>query len=410
MIKKILLILFAVNCSLLIVNSQWVQVSNGIENRLIHSLTFNGNNMFAGTNLYGVYFSTNNGMSWGQTSLNNQSVWAVAANGNYTFAGTYDFPPPYHGVYRSSNNGINWDTTSLVALPVQALIVNNNYILAGLYDLGGVYKSTDNGSTWVQSLSNLSVWTLAAGGNYIFAGCFGAMGVFRSSNNGLNWNQTLSNIYIGSLAVNGNNVFAGNIFDNPPRGVYLSTDNGASWAQTSLNNQAVGSLTVNGNFIFAGTSSYGVYISNDNGSNWTQWNDGMGNQTVNTFCIFNNYIFAGTQTNGIYRRPLSDLTGIKKVSIEIPNEFSLSQNYPNPFNPETKIKFAVPSAGNGRECSVQIIIYDVLGREVALLVNKELKPGIYEIYFDAAGYSCGVYFYRLITADFTDAKRMVLLK
>ena len=85
--------------------------------------------------------------------------------------------------------------------------------------------------------------------------------------------------------------------------------------------------------------------------------------------------------------------------------FTLSQNYPNPFNPQTKIKFAVPKAS-----FTKLIIYDLLGREVATLVNEELKPGTYEADWDGSDYSSGVYFYKLVSGDFSEIKKMVLMK
>jgi hypothetical protein len=108
--------------------------------------------------------------------------------------------------------------------------------------------------------------------------------------------------------------------------------------------------------------------------------------------------------------------GIIKISNTIPDKFSLFQNYPNPFNPTTKIKFDIPlSRGvprfpSGRGVSVKLTIYDLLGCEVAVLVNEQLKPGTYEIEFDGTNYPSGVYFYKLTTNDFSETKKMVLKK
>jgi hypothetical protein len=110
-------------------------------------------------------------------------------------------------------------------------------------------------------------------------------------------------------------------------------------------------------------------------------------------------------------------------SNQLVNKFSLKQNYPNPFNPNTKIKFEIPSlplikgAGLPAEASaqaggmyVQLIIYDILGREVTTLVNETLKPGVYEVSWNASKYSSGVYFYELKTDNFRDTKKMLLIK
>jgi hypothetical protein len=104
---------------------------------------------------------------------------------------------------------------------------------------------------------------------------------------------------------------------------------------------------------------------------------------------------------------------IKQNQNNIPCTFSISQNYPNPFNPSTKIKFDIPNfplMKGARGMSVQLTIYDLLGREVATLVNQQLQPGLYEVEFDASNYPSGVYFYRLTSGDFTSTQKMVLLK
>jgi hypothetical protein len=106
--------------------------------------------------------------------------------------------------------------------------------------------------------------------------------------------------------------------------------------------------------------------------------------------------------------------GIQPISTEIPTKFELFQNYPNPFNPLTKIKFQIPPlnlplSGGDKE-GVSLKIYDVLGKEIAVLVNEDLKPGTYEIDWNAENIPTGVYFYSLITNNFTQTKKMVVLK
>ncbi|HMQ77968.1 MAG TPA: T9SS type A sorting domain-containing protein [Ignavibacteria bacterium] len=97
--------------------------------------------------------------------------------------------------------------------------------------------------------------------------------------------------------------------------------------------------------------------------------------------------------------------GINNISGEVPDKCSLSQNYPNPFNPATNIKFSVPKAG-----FVKLIVFDMLGREVETLVNENLNAGTYNVDWKAANYSSGVYFYRLHSGEFSDIKKMVLIK
>jgi photosystem II stability/assembly factor-like uncharacterized protein len=91
--------------------------------------------------------------------------------------------------------------------------------------------------------------------------------------------------------------------------------------------------------------------------------------------------------------------------------FKLSQNYPNPFNPETKIKYKIPRSTNYQFVRVKLIVYDILGRKVKTLVNKDQKPGAYEITFNAGGIPSGVYFYRLrVENKYKSSRKMIIMK
>ena len=87
------------------------------------------------------------------------------------------------------------------------------------------------------------------------------------------------------------------------------------------------------------------------------------------------------------------------------NGFQLYQNYPNPFNPSTTIKYSVIKSD-----FIKIKIYDVLGREIKILINKFKQAGTYEVQFDASGLASGIYFYTLRAGEFTKTKKMILLK
>jgi hypothetical protein len=90
---------------------------------------------------------------------------------------------------------------------------------------------------------------------------------------------------------------------------------------------------------------------------------------------------------------------------EIPREFALMQNYPNPFNPVTNIGLRIAELG-----FVSVRIYDISGKEVAILVNEELSPGVYNVEFDGSNLASGTYFYRMETNSFSDVKKMILVK
>ena len=88
-----------------------------------------------------------------------------------------------------------------------------------------------------------------------------------------------------------------------------------------------------------------------------------------------------------------------------PNSYNLAQNYPNPFNPVTTIQYSIPQQGN-----VSLKVYDVLGNEIAELVNEEKGIGVYSVNFDASGLASGMYLYQLKAGNFVETKKMILLK
>ena len=104
----------------------------------------------------------------------------------------------------------------------------------------------------------------------------------------------------------------------------------------------------------------------------------------------------------------------------MPEEFSLSQNYPNPFNPTTTINYTIPEvisnpAGRERNLFVTLKVYNVLGKEVATLVNEEKQPGVYSVEFNSysdegQNLSSGVYFYRLKAENYSSTKKLIHMK
>jgi hypothetical protein len=105
-----------------------------------------------------------------------------------------------------------------------------------------------------------------------------------------------------------------------------------------------------------------------------------------------------------------EYSNIVEIEIAAPDKFSLEQNYPNPFNPTTTIKYSVPFVENGKDIVVQLKVYDILGKELKTLVNKNLSAGIYESDFNASDYPSGLYFYTLSVGNFAQTKKMILLR
>ena len=102
--------------------------------------------------------------------------------------------------------------------------------------------------------------------------------------------------------------------------------------------------------------------------------------------------------------------GIENEQHPIPVDLVLYQNYPNPFNPITRIRFDIPLNQHRTTNNLQLVIYDILGREIGTLANEQLKPGSYEVEFGGTNYSSGVYFCKLVAGNVSQTKKMVLIK
>ena len=122
------------------------------------------------------------------------------------------------------------------------------------------------------------------------------------------------------------------------------------------------------------------------------------------------YKLAACIVDGVIYGDTSLVVSVEGEEQPVTTSFNLEQNYPNPFNTTTKIKFSISQEARGERQEVTLIVYDVLGNEIATLVNNELPEGEYEIEFDAPGLPNGIYFYQLKAGDFIQTKKMVLLK
>ena len=369
--------------------------------------------------------STDNGESWSlpllvnpnRPSRSSGTSMAVANDGTVylCWAGvTLDFPfhEDYVGFANSTNGGTSWN-------------VNQN-----IFDMNGI-------AGLLSEKSNIKVNGIPQ------------IGIDNSGGLRDGW------LYIITTEIN--NAPAGS---DPDIILHRSTDGGAAWSagirvnQDPLNNgkiQYFPNLDVdeygNLNILFyddrnTTSDSASVFLTQsiDGGDSWTEFEisnttfkpkpiaGGSSNYQGDHIALISN----DSQLNAFW---MADYTGIYQVWSAVinrnvlgvedqmdykPNSFSLAQNYPNPFNPTTKIRYQIPNviSTERRNLLVSIKVFDVLGKEVATLVNEEKSPGNYEVEFNASSLVSGIYFYQLKAVDpesssgqsFVDTRKMILLK
>lgn len=199
------------------------------------------------------------------------------------------------------NANAQWAQIGPRGATVTDLAVSGNTLYAAAY--GGVFVSTDFGFNWTHSnwgFMKGDVRAVAANGSKVFAASRNDT-LYSRDVNGLIWEKTSANdIYLNCITVVGNNVFVGSYY----HGVFLSTDNGATWTQVNngLTDHHVDAITAIGSNIFAGTGS-GVFMSTDNGSNWTKVSAGLPSTEVISLASNGTDLFAGLWGNPGYTSP-----------------------------------------------------------------------------------------------------------
>jgi hypothetical protein len=304
-----------------------------------------------------------------------------------------------------SNSGLP-DSTMMFDLAV----AGTNVLLGSSM---GIFLSSNNGSSWnFTTVFDEDIEDITAAGGFAYAivvtGFFNTSGIYRSTNNGQSWSLILQsgNTYPNTLASRTSNVYLGDLLS----GVSRSTNNGINWNSINIGTDIPGFaiLPFSTSGLFAGsmTNTQQVYYSSNNGTNWMAINQGLASNTsVEALGSNSTYLFAGTNDKGVWKRALNEIVGITQISGLIPLKYNLYQNFPNPFNPETNIKFELPEIQH-----VKLVIYDMLGKEMNRLIDKELGAGSYSITFNADELSSGVYFYELKTDDFSMVRKMVVTK
>ncbi len=346
--------------------ASWVKVQSNLQVSYIWNLAVgNDNKLYAATE-QGLFVSTNQGTEWSVTGLTGHDTRDVVITSNgKIYAGTWDA-----GILCSSNNGSSWTTINdgLFSTAIHALAVIADTIYCGTFG-SGVYSLLPTSSTWQHKIVGYDyIWTLAvSSNNTLIAGTYGA-GMFRSTDYGNTWEASydgLNSRYIYHIHVGDDGIVYASGWS---AGVFASTDNGQSWISGGLEGLGINLVYSNS------TSTKGI----------------------------ESRIYAASANGTIY---YTDVPFTSVESEAIVYNYDLQQNYPNPFNPSTTISYQIPTDG-----IVTLKIYDILGREITTLLNEYKTKGKYNIQFNAKNLASGMYIYQLKSGNYTNAKKLMLIK
>jgi photosystem II stability/assembly factor-like uncharacterized protein len=328
---------------------------------------------------------------------------------------------------RTMNGGVNW-TTILTSEPngghfTGLAFTKANGNIFGLSLAERIYRSSNSGLNWivlnpgVNGVSNAINSLMIIDNNFYGFGLNnGAARVRLTTNNSSSWNTyqlSVSGNYTSAIAFHTNKILGLAATSSSPPMVSRTADGGATWTNVNIGSGVTGQCYLqwipNTPVIYILGSNGGIKRSTDNGLTWltTPVPNGVTNLNHFDFYHYANIVYGyAVSSNGNVIRlvdTLEVLVGLNNN--QVPVEYSLSQNYPNPFNPTTLIKYSVP-----KEAFVKLSVFDVLGREMDVLVNETKKAGNYELIVNADNFTSGVYFYKLETAEFTQTRKMIVLK
>jgi photosystem II stability/assembly factor-like uncharacterized protein len=384
----------------------WDRINTGILNGFISSLkVISGNKIYAGTYNDGLHKSTDGGNSWVLSALSNKYIFSIGSGSQGDlFVSTNS---QQGGMLRSTDEGVNWTKINSGFNAYLANVIETKspaFVFAGTQS--GFFMSSNNGDNWsLTGLSNRNVNTIIVLTNGDLLA--GADGLYRSTNNGMNWSKLDSTAFPQSGLKSIAKSPTGFILASSEH-LYRSSDNGNSW--TLVNDLSFSTMVINSNGYAVGGryNQNGIFLSTNGGYNWSTMNSGIPDNFYTGLLDIDSsgYIYYSSWGSSIFRTDNSILK-IEYSNNNLPVTISLSQNYPNPFNPTTKIRFEISGTSAAQTF---LNVYDLLGREVATLVNEELKPGTYEVDWNAENYPSGVYFYKLNAGEFSETKKMVLVK
>jgi len=371
-----------------------------------------------------IYKSINSGASWSLIkSFGNvsSSVFSMAINENSSetlYISGYVFAQERY-FYKTTNGGLDW--ISIKSYAPSQIVTSGNSIWAFYYSQSTdfiIIKSTDGGINW-KNTSPIPTGTTFLevhpyNDNILYIG--GNSFIYKSTDSGNSWINTYestSSNPVSSIRIDPSN--PDNAYFGAGNGLFKSTDGGNTWNEINLSMDygACKSLYIDKNgIIYAGFFMH-IGISVDGGSTWQKYYDGL-NAKINENCLtvdeINNILYVGTKDKGIFSLNLNTSTGINEDVYHTNDSYTLCHNYPNPFNQETAISYLLSSF-----CNVKLEIYNTLGQHVNTLVHENKPPGEYKIIWDGRdksgkGVTSGVYFYRLKAGDFSEVKKMILLR
>ncbi|AFH49713.1 Peptidase S8/S53 subtilisin kexin sedolisin [Ignavibacterium album JCM 16511] len=429
--KKIILLFLSL--SFFPALAQWTQVNNGLGSLKIKGLIAVGNSLMATTEDQGIFVSTNLGDNWQvhpqNASLPNFNI--LFSEGDvFTYQGLIILGQGYYAGVGTSN---------IVVLPIQG--IPNNNLSAWTHEEGSGIPEVDilgtagGGLFWADNLASIT-WTEITGLPDANSKYITGLSIFNDPNSNAEYllvgtrNGAYISSYPNSLAsvspknegLSGNGLYINKLYGNfalTQNGVYIFPDESglSSGWQTLISTGDFRTITMdffNQSFYFFGNQVGKVVIGDGSVINDVDLSGITGGAITSSFVYYPNstppgYIFVGTENGGVFRKQLST-TDVENNSIVV-TEFKLNQNYPNPFNPSTKISWQSPVSGY-----TTLKVYDILGNEVATLVDEYRNAGSYEVEFPnvetsyASSLPTGVYFYKLQVGEFVQTKRMILAK
>ena len=284
----------------------------------------------------------------------------------------YDFGKAGHIARYDSNFNLKWDNFLTVLGDVIKLICVPSRNIYTLDDKWGVTRLDSSGITKAtMRLADCSDFAVDSIENVTITG---SSGTYRMPKSGIPWHSTI-----------------------PGKAICLGEKDCFYIVNSSNNNINV--LKIRQTFL---GEVLWTYEFNSNGNNI---DSALG---ISIDSSFNLYVSGKVHEGSTFKSvvyKLSQILGVSKDPLKIPVQCSLFQNYPNPFNPSTKISFDIPASSD-----VKITVYDFLGREIETIVQQHFSAGSYDVNWNASDYSSGVYFYKLTAGDYTESKKMILLK